>query len=231
MPGAPFRHTVKLSYSWPTLQMSHVTLLDVLNLECFSSKIQIIKWGASRLNPGLNVLQGEKCLKLATLRLIADNISFLGGRLDQARIVERVDRGWEGCSWSSLVLVMMMVRSNRRIGCQISNGQRWTTFTILVTLVFCSSINRCLFWVNIRQLWTQQTWPCISILVMDLSPNNGCDVGLRQSCLWHQLKRVIKRMAPNHRVQQPPSGVPPSCGITQTTTVGLHVLLFHFALS
>ena len=33
-----------------------------------------------------NVLPGEKCLKLATLRLIADNISFLGGRLDQARI-------------------------------------------------------------------------------------------------------------------------------------------------
>ena len=40
---------------------------------------------------------GEKCLKLATLRLIADNISFLGGRLDQARIVERA----EGCCWSS----------------------------------------------------------------------------------------------------------------------------------
>ena len=35
-----------------------------------------------------NVLPGEKCLKLATLRLIADNISFLGGRLDQARIVK-----------------------------------------------------------------------------------------------------------------------------------------------
>ena len=35
-----------------------------------------------------NVLLGEKCLKLATLRLIADNISFLRGRLDQAWIVE-----------------------------------------------------------------------------------------------------------------------------------------------
>ena len=38
--------------------------------------------------PGLNFLHGEKCPKLATLRLIADNISFLGGRLDQARIVK-----------------------------------------------------------------------------------------------------------------------------------------------
>ena len=50
-----------------------------------------------------NVLPGEKCLKLATLRLIADNISFLGGRLDQGRIGERADQGcW---SWSVLVMV------------------------------------------------------------------------------------------------------------------------------
>ena len=65
---------------------------------------------AGSYKPGLNLLLGEKCLKLATLRLIADNISFLGGRLDQARIVERPDQGREGCcSWSSLVLVMMII--------------------------------------------------------------------------------------------------------------------------
>ena len=50
-----------------------------------------------------NVLPGEKCLKLATLRLIADNISFLGGRLDQARIVK-----------GGGALLLVMVRS--RIG-------------------------------------------------------------------------------------------------------------------
>ena len=55
--------------------------------------------------PGLNLLLGEKCLKLATLRLIADNISFLGGRLDQARIVLGAHQGWErfaghGLHWS-----------------------------------------------------------------------------------------------------------------------------------
>ena len=48
-----------------------------------------------------NVLPGEKCLKLATLRLIADNISFLGGRLDQARIVK-----------GGGALLLVMVRSS-----------------------------------------------------------------------------------------------------------------------
>ena len=64
----------------------------------------------------LNLLLGEKCLKLATLRLIADNISFLGGRLDRGRIAERADQGcW---SWSVLV---DMVRSDTytRIGCLV----------------------------------------------------------------------------------------------------------------
>ena len=50
-----------------------------------------------------NVLPGEKCLKLATLRLIADNISFLGGRLDQARIVK-----------GGGALLLVMVRSSIR---------------------------------------------------------------------------------------------------------------------
>ena len=46
------------------------------------------KQNEDKYKPGLDLLLGEKCLKLATLRLIADNISFLGGRLDQARIVK-----------------------------------------------------------------------------------------------------------------------------------------------
>ena len=44
---------------------------------------------------------------MATLRLIADNISFLGGRLDGGRIAERAD---QDC-WSWPVLVM--VRSQK----------------------------------------------------------------------------------------------------------------------
>ena len=57
-------------------------------------------YAQAAISAGLNLLLGEKCLKLATLRLIADNISFLGGRLDQARIV----RGG--------VLLLVMVRSS-----------------------------------------------------------------------------------------------------------------------
>ena len=56
----------------------------ILHLECF---LEMQDEDTQAGKPGLNLLLGEKCLKLATLRLIADNISFLGGRLDQARIV------------------------------------------------------------------------------------------------------------------------------------------------
>ena len=62
--------------------------INILELTLMLKKMPNCGHTSNLLWPGLNFLHGEKCPKLATLRLIADNISFLRGRLDQAWIVE-----------------------------------------------------------------------------------------------------------------------------------------------